>query len=139
MKKILLLCSLTIILLASDAQYELKIYKTLLNNVFPKKQTIKVWSDCPEKKNMFSHLHNIIIVKNINNADIMIVQKQKNLPQNKIIFATNYLILKNYKKEAIGGFYWKKGRPNILFLKANLSRHHINLPPSFNDYIEDSL
>ncbi len=139
MKKIVILCSLAIVLLASDMQYELKIYKTLLNNVFPKKQTIKVWSDCPEKKKMFSHLQNIKIVKNMDNADILIVQKQKNLPENKIIFATNYLILKNYKKEAIGGFYWKKGRPNILFLKSNLSRHHINLPASFNDFIEDRL
>lgn len=139
MKKILLLCSLVIALLASDMQYELKIYKTLLHNLFPKKQTIKVWSDCSKKKKIFSQLHHIKIVDNSNDADILIVQNQKNLPKDKIIFATNYLILEHYKKEAIGGFYWKKGRPNILFLKSNLSRHNIHLPVSFNDFIEERL
>ena len=120
-------------------QYELKIYKTLLNNIFSKNQLIKVWSDSVEKKKILSHLHKIKIVDNINDADILIVENQKNLPPNKIIFATNYLILKNYKKEAIGGFYWKKGRPNILFLKSNLVHHHIHLPASFNDFIENRL
>ena len=139
MKKMLLLLFLPFVLFASNMQYELKIYATLLSNLFPNHHTIKVWSDDAKKSNMLSYLSSIKIVKDINNADILIVQRKKDLPKNKIIFATNYLILKHYKREAIGGFYWKKGRPNILFLRSNLFNHHIKLPSSFNDFIEDRL
>ena len=139
MKKIVLLLLLPFVLLGSNMQYELKIYSTLLDNFFVNKQTIKVWTDDAQKAKMLSALLDVQIVKNMDNADIFIVQKEKNIPNDKLIFATNYLILKYYKKEAIGGFYWKKGRPNILLLRENLSKHHLRLSASFDDFIEDGL
>ena len=139
MKKIILLLSIPFLLLAWDMQYELKIYATLLHNLFPKKQSIKVWSDDAKKEDMLSIISGVKIVKNIKNADILIVEKDKKLPQKKLIFAINYLIFKYYEKDAIGGFYWKEGRPNILFLRQNLAKHHIKLPSEFNEFMENRL
>ena len=139
MKKIILLLSISFLLLASDMQYELKIYATLLHNIFPKKQSIKVWSDDAKKEKMLATLSGIKIVKNIKNANILIVKKSRKLPKKKLIFAINYLIFKYYEKDAIGGFYWKEGRPNILFLQQNLAKHHIKLPKEFNEFVENRL
>ncbi len=139
MKKIILLLLIPFFLSAADMQYELKIYATLLHNLFPKKQSIKVWSDDEQKEEMLSKLSNIQIVKKIKNADILIVEKNKKLPKRKLIFTINYLIFKYYEKSAIGGFYWKAGRPNILFLRQNLAKHHIKLPAEFNEFMEDRL
>ncbi len=139
MKKVVLLLLIPFLLLASDMQYELKIYSTLLHNFFPTKQIIKVWSDDAKKDKMLSSLPIVKIVKNTKDADILIVEKDKKLPKKKLIFATNYLIFKYYEKNAIGGFYWKKGRPNILFLRNNLSKNHLKLSSKFNEFIEDGL
>ena len=139
MKKILLLLLIPFSLFAYDTQYELKIYATLLHNFFPTKQSIKVWIDDTQKEEMLLSLPIVKTVKNIKNADILIVKKDRKLPKKKLIFAINYLIFKYYKKNAIGGFYWKKGRPNILFLRQNLSKHHIRLPAKFDEFVEDRL
>ena len=137
--KIIFSLLLPFILFASNMQYEQKIYATLLDNIFAGKLIVKVWTDDLQKERMFLKLSNVQIVKNAENADILIVEREKNLPEGKLIFATNYLILKDYEKEAIGGFYWKKGRPNIIFLRANLSQHQLKLPRSFDSFIEDRL
>jgi len=44
-----------------------------------------------------------------------------------------------YKKDIVGGFYWQKGRPNILFLKDNIDKYNIKLPSSMKQYIESEL
>ncbi len=137
-KKIILLL-IPFLLSASDMKYELKIYATLLHNFFPRQQIIKVWSDDVQKEKMLSKLSDIKIVKKIKNANILIVKKDKKLPREKLIFAINYLIFKYYEKDAIGGFYWKKGRPNLLFLRQNLDKHNIKLPSEFNEFMENRL
>ena len=95
MRKIAFLLFFIVTLFASNMEYELKIYKTLLDNIFPQKESIRVWSDCSKKKRLLTNLANVKIVNEINDADILIANKQKDLPKNKIIFTTNYLILKN--------------------------------------------
>jgi len=139
MKRIVFLLILPLFLLASNINYELKIYDALLSNIFPNKKSIYVWSDSKKREKILSKLKDIKLVSNQNNADILIINNTKNIISNKLKFATSYKMLKYYKNDAIGGFYWKKGRPNILFLKQNLIKHDISLPNSFNDYIEDSL
>ncbi|WP_457750077.1 hypothetical protein [Sulfurimonas sp.] len=139
MKKILGLLLIFITLSASDYTYELKIYNTLLSNIFPNKHIIKVWSDSAKKRAMLSRLTHVQFVSKQKDANILIIQNDTNANRNKPIFVTNYKMLLYYKNSAIGGFYWKKGRPNILFLKSNLQKYHIHLPNIFDKYIEDDL
>ncbi len=139
MKKILLLFILvSITLLASPQDTEKKIYKTILSSIFPKKSTILVWSDNPQKQKILSEIKNVKIADSEEDADILIINKSYDInATNKKIFADGYLVFKHYKDDIIGGFYWQKGRPNLIFLKKNLIDHNISLPNTLKNYIED--
>jgi len=40
------------------------------------------------------------------------------------------------RENCVGAFYWKKGRPNILFIRERLRKKKIKLPPEYNRFIE---
>lgn len=52
-----------------------------------------------------------------------------------LLFTTNYLSFIN-SPDAIGAFFYQKGRPNIIFREENLKKHNITLPKEFDKYIE---
>ena len=52
-----------------------------------------------------------------------------------LVFATNYLAFVK-SPDAIGAFFYQKGRPNIIFREENLKKHNIILPKEFEKYIE---
>ena len=139
MKKLILLLVLSYSLFASNLDIEKKIYRAIIYSIFPNKQTISIWSDDIRKNNFLSSLHKIRIVKEPSSADMLIIEKPLKTLPDKILFITSYPILEKYKNKAIGGFYWQKGRPNIIFLDKNLKRFDIKLPDSMQEYIEDEL
>jgi hypothetical protein len=121
---------------SSNNSFEVKLYDKIFSSMFPQKAVIKVWSDSDEKVSFLTKIPKVVIVNNQNEADILFVTKQKDIVSQKMKFVTSYQLLKKYRQSAVGGFYWKKGRPNILFLEANLNKYNISLPKSFNEYIE---
>jgi len=40
------------------------------------------------------------------------------------------------RENCVGAFFWKKGRPNILFIRERLRKKRIKLPPEYNRFIE---
>jgi len=126
-------------LFASHVSYEVKIYHVIFSSLFPQKDLINVWSDSAKKKETLSQIKCIHFVELQKNADILLLSKTKNLTSDTMKFVTSYKLLKHYKQSAVGGFYWQKGRPNILFLKKNLQKYHLKLPPSLQEYEVDSL
>lgn len=137
MKKVVLLFLINIIVFASQADVEFKIYTTIINSLFPNKNIVYVWCDSNDL-NFLDKSQKIVIIPDIKKADILIISHQLSQPEiDKIIFTRDYKLLKKYKENAVGGFYWQKGRPNILFLKRNLQKFHLELPKTFKDYIED--
>ncbi len=140
MKKILLATVLTLSLLASAIDKERNIYRAILNAIFPEKKVIYVWLDNPKRKDVFKKISRVEIVDNRDKADILILYNTFDVPDdNKIIFADGYLVFEHFKDRLVGGFYWQKGRPNLVFLKKNLKDHNITLPESLKDYIEDDM
>jgi len=129
----------SISLFASQANYEAKIYNAIFNALFPAKRTIYVWSDSKQKSDILRQISATQSVDSKEDADILLLSKTKNIDTKTMKFVTNYQLLKHYKKSAVGGFYWKKGRPNIIFLKKNLDKYHISLPQSMQEYVEDEL
>lgn len=131
---------LQLFLYADSSSIDKKIYSTILRSIFPKKETIYVYTDSQEKKQLFSQIKNIFLVDK-ENADIFIIGKINHefTNKNEIIFVDNYHAFKNYKDIAIGGFYWKKGRPNLVFIKENLQKHDIKLPAKMKKYIYSDL
>ena len=137
MKKILLFLITSIILNASALKTESEIYATILHAIFPNKSIIYVWLDNPEKANIFYLMDDVKIVKDKVDADILLVYNTYNIEdKHKKVFANGYLAFKHNKKSIIGGFYWQKGRPNLVFLEKNLRKHQITLPPDLRGYVE---
>ncbi len=140
MKKLLLYLSLALTLVASPIEKERSIYQTILRAIFPEKAVINVWLDNPKKYEIFEKIHGVHVVKNHKDADILILYHSFDVPaKDKIIFADGYLVFEHFKNRIVGGFYWQKGRPNLVFVKKNLKDHNITLPPSLRDYIEDDM
>jgi len=140
LKKILILLCCSIILFADSFTLEKKIYAHIIHVLYPQKTTVvKVWTDDPSKVKILQNIPQLKIVKNPQEADFLLVDKAKNLQSKGLIFTTDYHTLESYKDRAIGGFYWQKGRPNILFLRQNLKKYHIKLPEDMQEYIEESL
>ena len=139
MKIFILLALITTFLFSSERTIETKIYKLIIHSVFPQKKEIKIWTNDPQKNNSLKDISWIKIVKEPQNADLLILLDPIKSPYKALIFTSSYRALKHYKKSAIGGFYWQKGRPNILFLETNLDKHNIKLPNSMNEYVESSI
>jgi len=129
----------TSLVFSSSFEIEKKLYTLIVFSIFPQKTMIKIWTDEPRKKEILLHVKNIQIVNDPESADLIIV-KSTHLPKTSaLVFVSDYNLLNKYKDRAIGGFYWQKGRPNLLFLSKNLQAFHIELSKNMQEYIEDSL
>ena len=121
-------------LFGNSDEVENEIYENIITNLFPKKK-VKVWTDNSKISYVFGKYSKKLVVVDKNNADIYILSYKEDIPNNKIVLTTNYKLLKEIKN-SIGAFYWKKGRPNIVFIEDRLKRKHILLPSKYNDFIE---
>lgn len=140
MKKLLFLLMLSVSLLASQAQTEREIYNVILHSIVPEKIKLHIWSDSVSLSKNLQTLDSVDIVRNIEDADIAIVsQPATKVDCDCLLFVTSYPLLKKYKNKAVGGFFWLKGRPNILFLRSNLQKNGIKLPDSMQQFVEDGL
>ncbi len=69
-------------------------------------------------------------------AHILVTGDERLLKKcNKPAIVTKYYLLKKYKN-AIGAIYWKKGRPNVVFVKDRLEQFNIKLPDRYRKYLE---
>ncbi|WP_281951644.1 hypothetical protein [Nitrosophilus kaiyonis] len=141
MKKFFLIILIFFNLFASVENIEREIYSTIIKSIFPKKETVKIWVDDNKKVSIFKKIDFAKITDNYENSDILFIFHEKSLKDIKtdkiIIFVGKYSLIKNYQNRVIGGFFWQKGRPNIIFLRKNLQKFNISLPKEFNKYIED--
>ena len=73
-------------------------------------------------------------------ANIIIVSNEEDIPRNtdKILFTTEAKILEK-NTNVIGAFYWKRGRPKIVFVRSRLEHFNLTIDPKFDKYIVDSL
>jgi hypothetical protein len=138
LKYLLLLLLNATVLLSADRTYECKLYSSILESIFPDKKVIYVWTDLP-KGNPIYDIKKVIFVKEKNKADILMIQNITKIKTNKIKFALSYRVFNKYLHDIIGGFYWQKGRANLIFIKSNLDKYHIKLPHNMQTFIEHKL
>ncbi|WOE69471.1 hypothetical protein RZR97_10200 [Hydrogenimonas thermophila] len=137
MKKLMFFILLSIFAFGSMQEIEQKICNKILLSIFKEKRFIKVWYN---SKNHYKNLKDkkFLFVEIPDQADILIVDHYEEILADKPIFVKKYHLLRKYKNRAIGGFYWQKGRPNIIFLKSNLQKYNIKLPDEFSRYVEEN-
>lgn len=130
---------LTSLLFGSDLKTEQRIYNLIIHTLLPNKEDIKVWGDSLHNKELLNTIPNVRFASSPQDADFLLVSKKPLQDPQGIIFVTDFNLLQKMKKSAVGGFFWQKGRPNILFLRKNLQKKSIQLPESMQDYIEDEI
>lgn len=139
MRKFLFLLLLAPLLFSSDLRTEQKIYQLIIHSLIPKKEIVNIWCDDDEKRKVLNTIEGIHSVDSTEDADILLISKKENLQKKGIKFVTSYQLLEGQEIDILGGFFWQKGRPNILFLKNSLQKYNIILPESMQDYVEDEL
>lgn len=150
MKKLLLLLSITSVLFAKQYTFlvdnydkELELEAKIIYNIAksssmqPIKLFIPNMTESEEKA--FSRYFNIS--KDCENSNFVYVKKSVSiehrcLTKNRLFFTNNYEKLLSDSK-FYGAFFWNKSRPNIVFIKNRLSKGNINLPHTYQKYVED--
>ena len=123
MKKIIIIFLSIVYLFGFNNEVEL--FNTLFKEMF-NKTIIKVYT----KK--YTNLGNrFVIVNSCKKADIVLGE----LNCSKPTFVLDYYNLKN-NKNAIGGFYWRKGRPQLRLRRINLEKYNLYITKEFEDYLE---
>ena len=124
MKKLVLILVSFISLFAFSSEVEL--FGNLFKVMF-KKDNIKVYT-----KNYQTLGVGLKVVNSCKEADIVLGNvKCANKPR----FVLDYYSFK-HNKEAIGGFYWRKGRPQIKFKKNVIKKYNLFLPKSLKRYVK---
>ncbi len=118
-----------------DVKYEIKILEKIAEDI-THKSLIKVYVIGYDKKKIKNFSNHFKLVEQIDDADIVIVNKYKKIHQlrNKIILTTDFSLLKEIP-ESIGALYWKKGRPHIIFIKERLKDYNIKLSNEYKRFI----
>lgn len=135
-----LITLLTVLIYVSDAQQdpaiiEVKLLEKVLTDMFGSSRVYVCIYDS-DKKEAIERYSTKIVITNCNQANIIITDRY--LPENsKPVFALNDEIIKSLKN-AIGGLYWKKGRPQLIFLEDRLDKFNIRLPSEYKGFIVNS-
>jgi hypothetical protein len=130
LKKIIFIISISITFLFSS-EIEAKLYDKLFTTLFSK-NIVKIYTENPEIKKL--KYKNIVFVDDCKKADIVIGKiKQK---CNKPVFVLSF---KDYKhqKNAIGAFYWRKGRPQLRLRWIVIKKYHLYLSNDFKDFVDE--
>ncbi len=116
---------------------EKKIMIKIAHAVVPDKRVIKICLQ-DTKFPVSIYKENFTIVQDCKMADLIILGNNNNQNysnKDKPIIVLDYNLLKRYP-EAIGAFYWQKGRPNIVMIAPRIKKIGIKLPFEFKRYVE---
>ena len=136
MKKLFLFLVIHTVMFA-NMNYELKLYEKVLVSIF-KKQKLNVYVSNNIRvllKN--SDKFNIVNICD-KSVDLLIGDKFIGLAyecKNKPLFSTSHKSFKN-DKNSFGAFYWRKGRPQIIFNQDVLDNYKLVLPDSLKRYVK---
>lgn len=125
---------------ATEKESATKIIKAIISVISPKQQ--KVWVDKKNKNiSQFIYLKSLNIKENCEDSNVLLLKSDvqlqkacKNLPA----LVLDYNLLNRYDN-AVAAFFWKKGRPNIVFIKDRMKKFEIKLPMEYQIYEEETI
>ena len=104
-------------------------------------ENMKIYSNDSEIQQSFEKSKKFHVVKSFKEAQIIILTKDTKLVKefpNKHIFVLKYNLLEKIPN-SFGAFFWKKGRPNIVFIKPRLQEQSLKLSSDLEHYIEEKI
>lgn len=136
-------------LYALERESTLKMYHGIFSALSSKTMT-SVYVTDKEYRKVFSTSKRMLLVKKPEESDIILITNRSTLQsimegnrvkQNAskpILFVTDYRFLKD-AEDAVGAFYWRKGRSQLLFIKKRLEQYGIELPKDYQNFMVDAL
>jgi len=130
LKKIFLLLIIFNAVVFALNDTEIKLFEKLFTTLF-QKDVVIVYSEQSRYKNL-NTLH-LKSVKNCYRADIVLgVSKYCKYKPHFLLNYYNYMD----NSDAIGAFYWRKGRPQLRLRKKQILRWHLHISPEFKEFLE---
>ncbi len=126
----------------SPEELQVRIFEKIFTDMF-RKRTVNVFLISMRKRELSELFRRfskrIRVVQNCMEADIVLVTSRNSfIPMEcseKIIFSLYRDDIFRIDR-CVGAFYWRKGRPHIVFVKEKLQSFNIVLPPEYEKFIE---
>lgn len=138
MRRFVLYFTLAANLLAqeSDLKLHAKMMDKLATDIINKEQT--TICDPTYGRSYSPYLKRAQMLNTCSDGDIAIVSSASQIQghKNQIIIVTNYNLL-NTIPEAIGAFYWQKGRPNLVFIRSRLIEKQVRLSSEYIKLVDE--
>jgi hypothetical protein len=109
---------------------EIKLFSKLFTTLFGKK-TVSVYTENKRYQHIKSKF--LKIVQDCDKSDIVLGVSKK--CKDKPHFLLNYYSYKN-DKNAIGAFYWRKGRPQLRLRKKSIKKYRLHMSDDFSEFLE---
>jgi len=142
-KSIFLILLFSSYIYSVDRDITAKVYGTVFSELYQNRDLVYVYIQDNSYLKYFNK-KSIKATFDISKATVALVSSAKELEkvvsQNRdlAIFTTKQRIL--YKSDnVIGGFYWTKGRRQLIFIEERLNRYHISLPDEYKRYTIERL
>ena len=132
----------TSLLFANDPSDKLRV--EIIKNIvlgIKNSEPMSVWSDDGKIMKALRSSDEFKVVDNCRDAGLIILNDKSSLPKNinqKHIFVLKYSLLHKIP-DSFGAFFWKKGRPNIVFIKPRVQKQSLKLSTNLKPYIEDKV
>jgi len=130
--------------LASEhaAQLEQKIFTRILQAITHHREPYYVYYHGKRLPVGLKNNSKIRLVGNPEAAEVIIIGSSRFSSRfsalNKPILTLDYEQLKRYAN-AVGAYFWQKGRPNIVMIRSRLDKAKISLPSDFDRYIDNTI
>ncbi len=133
-----LILLLSISLQAFDSGTAAKIFEKIFVAMLHK-ESIQVYTGNEAYSKVIYLAPSLSVTGDFKAADIILVDDFDEIPQGSegmLMFSTSYPVYKEVD-DAVGAFYWDRGRIKIEFSKERLKAKKITLPDTFNKYVKN--
>ncbi|WP_353662019.1 hypothetical protein [Hydrogenimonas sp. SS33] len=120
---------------ASIHEIEKGIYRSIIHSLFLHRNVVKIWSDDRQKEYLLTHIGGVVRTSDPADADILFIFHRIDVKAGKPVFVGRYSLFSVYGNRVIGGFYWQKGRPNLIFLRPGLERWGMKITDDLAPYV----
>ncbi len=132
--------SVGLLFASGNNQLKIQILEKIILDI-QQNERLKVWSDDKSLEEAFRSADRFDIVQTCESADLIILARKKYVPkgcETCPVFVLSYELLKDIP-ESFGALFWKKGRPNIVFIESRLKKFNITLSDALTSYVDDQV
>jgi len=125
-------------LVASDIKWESLILEKMLTSMSSKNKVL-IYTKSPKMKKIVEHLTDgkVIVTKNCKKADFALLAEDEKEACDKPEIVFNYRVYL-HNQNAVGVFFWQKGRPTIRFSSKRLEHFDLQVRGELSKFVSSN-